>query len=154
MHSARPTGRAMGLMRIAIAAGPPRTECASMRDSTEFLIRSVGLSAETFASADQFLKHHRPSKPACLVLDTRTPGLSGLDLQNELAQAGVEIPIVPPLSDRCITRSGSCSYRSGLLDAVFPLRFKKLWRRRSTVGGPPPLSLGRTESPLRQLPLR
>jgi FixJ family two-component response regulator len=67
---------------------------ASMRRSTECLIRSIGLSAETFSSADQFLKHKRPNRPACLVLDMRMPGLSGLDLQKELAQAGVEIPII------------------------------------------------------------
>jgi FixJ family two-component response regulator len=67
---------------------------ASMRHSTECLIRSIGLNAMTFASADQFLKHKRPDTPACLLLDMRMPGLSGLDLQKELAQAGVDIPII------------------------------------------------------------
>src|SRR6267142_3754358 len=67
---------------------------ASMRHSTECLIRSIGLRAETFASADQFLKHERPDEPACLILDMRMPGLSGLDLQKELARVGVEIPII------------------------------------------------------------
>jgi FixJ family two-component response regulator len=67
---------------------------ASMRHSTECLIRSIGLNAMTFASADQFLKHNRPDTPACLLLDMRMPGLSGLDLQKELAQAGVDIPII------------------------------------------------------------
>ena len=67
---------------------------ASMRHSTECLISSIGLRAETFASAQQFLKHKLPDVPACLVLDMRMPGLSGLDLQKELAEAGVEIPII------------------------------------------------------------
>ena len=58
---------------------------ASMRHSTECLIRSIGLNAMTFASADQFLKHKRPDTPACLLLDMRMPGLSGLDLQKELS---------------------------------------------------------------------
>jgi FixJ family two-component response regulator len=53
---------------------------ASMRHSTDCLIRSIGLRVETFASADQFLKHQRPDRPACLVLDMRMLGLSGLDL--------------------------------------------------------------------------
>src|SRR5262249_41274620 len=44
--------------------------------------------------ADQFLKHKRPDTPACLLLDIRMPGLGGLDLQKELAQAGVDIPII------------------------------------------------------------
>lgn len=67
---------------------------ASMRHSTECLISSIGLRAETFASAQQFLKHKLPDVPACLVLDMRMPGLSGLDLQKELAEAGVDIPII------------------------------------------------------------
>lgn len=67
---------------------------ASMRHSAECLIRSIGLNAMTFASADQFLKHKRPDTPACLLLDMRMPGISGLDLQKELAQAGVDIPII------------------------------------------------------------
>lgn len=67
---------------------------ASMRHSTECLISSIGLRAETFASAQQFLKHKLPDVPSCLVLDMRMPGLSGLDLQKELAEAGVEIPII------------------------------------------------------------
>jgi FixJ family two-component response regulator len=58
------------------------------------LIRSVGLEAETFSSAKQFLHARRPDVPACLVLDVRLPDLSGLDLQQELAYAKVDIPIV------------------------------------------------------------
>ena len=48
------------------------------------LITSVGLSVETLKSAREFLEHERPDAPACLVLDVRLPGLSGLDLQQEL----------------------------------------------------------------------
>src|SRR5882672_5287000 len=56
---------------------------AAMREALHSLIRSVGLSVETFASAPEFLTSHRPDAPACLVLDVRLPGLSGLDLQRE-----------------------------------------------------------------------
>jgi len=49
---------------------------------------------ETFATAQDFLGSRRPDAPACLVLDVRLPGLSGLDLQHELIQAGIPIPIV------------------------------------------------------------
>ncbi|HEY1980763.1 MAG TPA: LuxR C-terminal-related transcriptional regulator, partial [Xanthobacteraceae bacterium] len=56
--------------------------------------RSVGLEAETFASAPDFLRHKLPDGPRCLVLDVRLPGLSGLDFQSELAKADVDIPIV------------------------------------------------------------
>ena len=58
------------------------------------LIRSEGLSAETFRTAREFLKREPPTVPACLVLDVRLPGLSGLDLQVELAAVHNPIPII------------------------------------------------------------
>ena len=66
----------------------------SIRDAIESLIRSVGMHARTFASAQEFLASARPDTPACLVLDVRMPGLSGLDLQRELLDAGIRIPII------------------------------------------------------------
>ena len=65
-----------------------------IRDSLAQLIRSVGLNAETFSSAQAFLDRELPNKPCCLVLDIRMPGLSGLDLQDELAIKGFSIPII------------------------------------------------------------
>src|SRR5262245_62934225 len=67
---------------------------ASVRRSTERLVRALGLGIQTFASAREFLDNARVDRPACLVLDVHMPGFSGLDLQSELAQRGVEIPIV------------------------------------------------------------
>jgi FixJ family two-component response regulator len=67
---------------------------ASTRESLENLIRSVGLQVEVFASARDFLRSQRPDVPACLVLDVRLPGLSGLDLQKQMAEAERQIPIV------------------------------------------------------------
>jgi len=67
---------------------------AAVRRSLENLIRSVGLRAETFASAQEFLRSKRPDVPACLVLDVRLPDLSGLDLQKRMAEADMEIPII------------------------------------------------------------
>jgi FixJ family two-component response regulator len=67
---------------------------ASVRRSTERLVRPLGFGIQTFASAREFLDGARVEKPACLVLDVHMPGLSGLDLQRELAQRGVEIPII------------------------------------------------------------
>src|SRR6266404_1607691 len=66
----------------------------SVRRSTERLIRSIGLEVQTFTSAREFLKNPRPARPACLVLDVRLPGLSGMDLQHELTQSGIHIPII------------------------------------------------------------
>ena len=67
---------------------------AGVREALSSLIRSVGLRVETFATAQEFLRNPRPDTAACLVLDVRLPGLSGLDLQRELAGAGETIPIV------------------------------------------------------------
>src|SRR5271156_2398009 len=64
----------------------------SVRRSTERLIRSAGLEVQSFASAREFLKHPRPERPACLVLDVRMPGLSGMDIQRELTKSGIQIP--------------------------------------------------------------
>src|SRR6266498_86994 len=57
-------------------------------------MRSVGLHAEVFASAQDFLRSKRPDVPACLVLDVRLRGLSGLDLQKRMAEAKIEVPII------------------------------------------------------------
>ena len=67
---------------------------AAMRDSLKDLIRSVGLRVELFASAQDFLRSEHPDVPGCLVLDVRMPGLSGLDLQRRLTDAGLTIPII------------------------------------------------------------
>jgi FixJ family two-component response regulator len=66
----------------------------SVREALSSLLRSVGLQVETFASARDFLQHRRPDAPACLVLDVRMPGMSGLDLQRELGNAKEQIPII------------------------------------------------------------
>ena len=67
---------------------------ASIRDSLKDLIGSAGLDVQTFASAQEFLTSPRPDVPTCLVLDVKLPGLSGLDLQQELAKLEVQIPII------------------------------------------------------------
>jgi FixJ family two-component response regulator len=67
---------------------------APMRESLKNLIRSVGLRAELFASAQEFLRSKRPEVPSCLVLDVRLPGVSGLDLQRRTTEAGLEIPVI------------------------------------------------------------
>jgi FixJ family two-component response regulator len=66
----------------------------SVRTSTERLVRSAGFKVKTFGSAREFLESFRPEGPACLVLDVRLPGQSGLDLQRELTGSGVQIPII------------------------------------------------------------
>ena len=67
---------------------------ASVREGMRLLLRSVGLQAQVFASAAEFLQGKLADVPCCLVLDVRLPGLSGLDFQTELAKANIQIPIV------------------------------------------------------------
>jgi DNA-binding NtrC family response regulator len=66
----------------------------SAREGVAGLIRSTGLTVKTFASGEEFLAAPRPPLPSCLVLDVNLPGLSGLDLQQELAKSGLQVPIV------------------------------------------------------------
>jgi FixJ family two-component response regulator len=66
----------------------------SMREALRNLLRSVGLRVETFETAREFLTSQRPDAPGCLVLDVRLPGLSGLDLQRELAKSDIKVPII------------------------------------------------------------
>jgi len=66
----------------------------SVREGLESLIRSAGLRAKTFGSAQEFLANRGAEAPSCLILDLQLPGLSGLDLQKRMAEADLEIPIV------------------------------------------------------------
>jgi two-component system response regulator FixJ len=66
----------------------------AIRESLRWLIESVGLNVKVFATAHEFLEGYNPALVGCLVLDIRMPGMSGLDLQNDLAARKVNIPIL------------------------------------------------------------
>jgi RNA polymerase sigma factor (sigma-70 family) len=80
------------------AAAPPIVfvidDDESMRRALERLLRSVGLQVETFSAASEFVGRALPDRPACVILDLRLPGQSGLDVQESLARAGREVPII------------------------------------------------------------
>jgi FixJ family two-component response regulator len=65
-----------------------------MRAAMQRLLKSVGLRAEAFASPQEFLRRKVPDGPSCLILDVRLPGISGLDVQRKLSEAGVQIPVI------------------------------------------------------------
>lgn len=67
---------------------------AAVRESIQGLLKSVGLRSESFGTAQEFLTSERADGPTCLVLDIRLPGINGLDFQRQLADAGVQIPII------------------------------------------------------------
>jgi FixJ family two-component response regulator len=103
---------------------------ASVREALSSLIRSVGLRVEVFSSAREFLRQKVPEVPACLVLDVRLPGLSGIDLQRELVAVKSHLPIIfitghgdIPMSVRAI-KAGAIEFltkpfrEQELLDAI------------------------------------
>ena len=86
----------------------------SAREGVARLIRSAGMMTKTFASGEEFLAAPRPKHPGCLVLDVNLPGVSGLDLQEELSKSGVQLPIVfltghgdIPMSVRALRRGAA-----------------------------------------------
>jgi len=80
------------------AAGAPTVfvidDDAHVRAAIEGLLKSVGLRSESFGKPQDFLRSGRPDGPSCLVLDVRLPGITGLEFQQELADAGILIPII------------------------------------------------------------
>jgi FixJ family two-component response regulator len=66
----------------------------AVRNSLRLLLRSVGLNATALASAPEFLAKYDPAQPGCLVLDVRMPGMSGLELQQQLNMRGAIIPVI------------------------------------------------------------
>jgi FixJ family two-component response regulator len=67
---------------------------ALIREGIQSLIKSIGIRSVAFASARDFMQAKRPDAPACLILDVRLPDLGGLDLQRQLIEAAVHIPII------------------------------------------------------------
>ena len=67
---------------------------ASVRESIQDLLESLGLRSESFGTAEEFLRSKRPEGPSCQVLDVRLPGVNGLDFQSRLVDAGFQIPVI------------------------------------------------------------
>jgi len=66
----------------------------SVRASIQGLLKSASLRSQSFETAEEFLRNKRPEGPSCLVLDVNLPGVNGLDFQRQLADAGIQIPII------------------------------------------------------------
>lgn len=104
---------------------------SSLRRALQRLMESVGLPAQTYAGAAEFLAQYDSDRPGCLVLDVRMPGSSGLELQAELAARGIDLPVIfitghadVPMSVRAM-KAGAVEFlqkpfsEQALLDAVF-----------------------------------
>jgi FixJ family two-component response regulator len=66
----------------------------SIRTSVQGLLKSASLRSKSFGTAEEFLRNKEPEGPSCLVLDVNLPGVNGLDFQRQLADAGIQIPII------------------------------------------------------------
>jgi len=119
---------------------------ASMRAALEDLVTSVGLQVRLFASPQEFLQSKPPSDTlGCLVLDVRLPGMSGLTFQNELAKAGIALPVIfitghgdIPMSVRAM-KAGAVEFlakpfhKQALLDAIHTAIERDRERRRGSL---------------------
>lgn len=118
----------------------------ALREALDGLIRSVHLSACTFASTEDFLRSKRSDAPGCLVLDVRLPGLGGLDFQREMAKLDIDLPVIfitghgdVPMSVRAL-KAGAIEFLpkpfrdQDLLDAIYVgIERDRTHRRRSAV---------------------
>lgn len=66
----------------------------AMRNSLKWLIETIGIKVETFASADEFIRSYYPGRSGCLLLDIRMPGMNGLELQEHFNQQNIKIPVI------------------------------------------------------------
>ena len=91
----------------------------SVREAIKSLLRSVGLSAEVFASAEDFLNSGDLGDTACLILDVRMPGMGGLELQQQLASDNQQIPIIFITAHASDTEARARAFQLGALDFLF-----------------------------------
>ncbi len=100
---------------------------ARARNSVCALVRSCGVPAEAFSSAEEFLAKYAPGRPGCLVTDLRMTGMTGLDLQDRLAERGIRLPVIV-LTAYPRTRSTVRAMKAGALTLLEkPYDEEELW---------------------------
>jgi len=119
----------------------------AVRDAIRWLVQQVGLNAKTYDSAQEFLAAFKPGMRGCLVLDIRMPGLSGLDLQDKLVQAGIQLPVIivtghgdVPITVRAM-KAGAFEFLQkpfndqALLDAIQSAleKYTQLWEQKDRM---------------------
>lgn len=91
----------------------------SVRDAIKSLLRSVGLRADVFASAEEFLKSDALENTACLILDVRMRGMSGLELQQQLAKANYKIPLIFITAHASDREARTRALQAGAIDVLY-----------------------------------
>lgn len=89
----------------------------SIRELLTWLMKRNAIRAEAYPNAKSFLKAYRPGTPGCLILDLYMPGMSGLDLQQYLKEAGIEMPVIF-LSGRADVPKAVAAVKSGAIDFI------------------------------------
>jgi len=90
---------------------------AAARESLSWLLESIGLCVEAYATAAEFLRSYDPERPSCLVVDVRLPGMSGLDLLDELAAREITVPVIV-VSAYAEVPSAVRAFKAGAIDFV------------------------------------
>jgi FixJ family two-component response regulator len=91
----------------------------SVREAIRSLLRSVGLCADVFASAEEFLNSDAPENTACLILDIRMPRMSGLELQSRLVAGGYTIPLIFVTAHASDSEARERALQAGAIDVLF-----------------------------------
>lgn len=91
----------------------------SVREAIRGLLRSLGISADVFASAEEFLESDAAKNSACLILDVRMPGMSGLELQARLAAAGYKIPLIFITAHASDREARARALQAGAVDVLY-----------------------------------
>ena len=91
----------------------------SVREAIRGLLRSLGVSADVFASAEEFLESDAAKNSACLILDVRMPGMSGLELQARLAAAGYKIPLIFITAHASDREARARALQAGAVDVLY-----------------------------------
>jgi FixJ family two-component response regulator len=90
----------------------------SLRNSLDNLIRSVGFRAQGFPSAEAFLSSNQARNTACLILDVRMPGMSGLELQRQMLSSSWRIPIIF-ITSHADDNARTCALEAGAVDFLY-----------------------------------
>ena len=104
----------------------------AIRDSLSLLLKSAGFESRTYASAEDFLSSYKASRPGCLLLDIRMPGMNGLDLQEELASRRINTPVIIMTGDGDVPaavramKAGSLDFIEKPFDPQFLLDLVKI----------------------------
>jgi FixJ family two-component response regulator len=135
MNTVQENSKALETARVLIV-----DDDESVREAIKGLLRSVGIHADVFASGEEFLKSDAAKDTACLILDVRMPGMSGLELQARLTAAGYKIPLIFITAHASDREARTRALEAGAVDVLYkPFKeevlLKHVYAALQTSGG-------------------